>query len=220
MAELEQEPNMPAGHLAGLFNAQGPQRQLPDGLRRQQPGDRRGDRDHPPRRRRRDALRRHPQHDPPVRRHGFQPADRAFERNDEPERARRGRSTCTATGSCSAKAPRWSCSRNSSTPRSAARTIYGEIAGYGSTADAYRITDTHPEGRGAARCMTMALDDAGLNPDRDRLHQRPRHQHRRQRPRRDAGDQQGLRRAGLQDPGLQHQEHDGPPDRAPPGPRS
>jgi 3-oxoacyl-[acyl-carrier-protein] synthase II len=43
--------------------------------------------------------------------------------------------------------------------------IYGEIAGYGTTADAYRITDTHPEGRGAARCMTMALNDAGLNVD-------------------------------------------------------
>ena len=28
-------------------------------------------------------------------------------------------------------------------------TIYGEIVGYGSTADAFRITDTHPEGRGA-----------------------------------------------------------------------
>ena len=40
--------------------------------------------------------------------------------------------------------------------------IYGEIVGYGSTADAYRITDTHPEGRGAISCITMALDDAGL----------------------------------------------------------
>ena len=29
--------------------------------------------------------------------------------------------------------------------------IYGEVTGYGSTADAYRITDTHPEGRGATR---------------------------------------------------------------------
>ena len=55
--------------------------------------------------------------------------------------------------------------------------IYGEIVGYGSTADAFRITDTHPEGRGAISCMKMALDDAGLNPDDDRLHQRPRHQH-------------------------------------------
>jgi 3-oxoacyl-[acyl-carrier-protein] synthase II len=43
--------------------------------------------------------------------------------------------------------------------------IYGEVLGYGSTADAFRITDTHPEGRGAASCMKMALGDAGLNTD-------------------------------------------------------
>jgi 3-oxoacyl-[acyl-carrier-protein] synthase II len=43
-------------------------------------------------------------------------------------------------------------------------TIFGEILGYGSTADAYRVTDIHPEGRGAIRCMQMALRDAQLNP--------------------------------------------------------
>jgi 3-oxoacyl-[acyl-carrier-protein] synthase II len=43
-------------------------------------------------------------------------------------------------------------------------TIYGEVTGYGSTADAYRITDTHPEGRGATRCIKLALEDAHLNP--------------------------------------------------------
>ena len=40
--------------------------------------------------------------------------------------------------------------------------IYGELIGYGCTSDAYRITDIHPEGRGAASCMQMALDTAGL----------------------------------------------------------
>src|SRR4029079_3102647 len=43
--------------------------------------------------------------------------------------------------------------------------IYGEVTGYGSTADAYRITDTHPEGRGATRCIKLALEDAQLNAD-------------------------------------------------------
>jgi 3-oxoacyl-[acyl-carrier-protein] synthase II len=42
--------------------------------------------------------------------------------------------------------------------------IYGEILGYGTTADAFRITDTHPEGRGAITCMKMAMRDAGKNP--------------------------------------------------------
>jgi 3-oxoacyl-[acyl-carrier-protein] synthase II len=43
-------------------------------------------------------------------------------------------------------------------------TIYGEILGYGSTADAYRITDIHPEGRGAISCMRIAIRDAGIDP--------------------------------------------------------
>lgn len=43
--------------------------------------------------------------------------------------------------------------------------IYGEVMGYGCTADAYRITDIHPEGRGAIGCMTAALKDARLSPD-------------------------------------------------------
>lgn len=41
--------------------------------------------------------------------------------------------------------------------------IYGEIAGYGSSADAFRITDTHPDGRGAISCINMALSDAGIS---------------------------------------------------------
>ncbi len=44
-------------------------------------------------------------------------------------------------------------------------TIYGELLGYGSTADAFRITDTHPEGRGAASCIRLALEDAQVNPE-------------------------------------------------------
>jgi 3-oxoacyl-[acyl-carrier-protein] synthase II len=42
--------------------------------------------------------------------------------------------------------------------------IHGEIVGYGSTADAFRITDSHEEGRGAIACMKEALEVASLDP--------------------------------------------------------
>ncbi len=43
-------------------------------------------------------------------------------------------------------------------------TILAEVAGYGSTADAFRITDQHPEGLGAITAMKEALADSGLTP--------------------------------------------------------
>lgn len=44
-------------------------------------------------------------------------------------------------------------------------TIYAEVAGYGTTADAYHMTSPSPEGEGAQRSMRMALRNAGLNPE-------------------------------------------------------
>lgn len=41
--------------------------------------------------------------------------------------------------------------------------IFGEILGYGSSSDAYRITDMHPQGAGAVIAMKKAISDAGLN---------------------------------------------------------
>lgn len=41
-------------------------------------------------------------------------------------------------------------------------TIYAELTGYGSTSDAFRITDSHPDGRGAIACIERAVKDSGL----------------------------------------------------------
>lgn len=43
--------------------------------------------------------------------------------------------------------------------------IYGEIIGYGATGDAYHITSPAPNGEGAARAITQALEDASIAPD-------------------------------------------------------
>ena len=43
--------------------------------------------------------------------------------------------------------------------------IYAELAGYGTSMDAYKVTAPHPKGMGAERSMTAALIDSGLKPD-------------------------------------------------------
>ncbi len=43
--------------------------------------------------------------------------------------------------------------------------IYAELAGFGMSADAYHMTTPCEDGEGAARCMTIALKNAGMNID-------------------------------------------------------
>jgi 3-oxoacyl-[acyl-carrier-protein] synthase II len=42
--------------------------------------------------------------------------------------------------------------------------IYAEVAGYGSTCDAYHITAPSPDGEGGARAMKLAMEEAGVTP--------------------------------------------------------
>jgi 3-oxoacyl-[acyl-carrier-protein] synthase II len=82
-------------------------------------------------------------------------------RNDEPERASR---PFDAERDGFVIGEGASCVVLESLERARARnaTVYGEIAGYGRNADAYHITAPSPGGAGAAACMQLALDDAGV----------------------------------------------------------
>ncbi|MFS1299811.1 beta-ketoacyl-[acyl-carrier-protein] synthase family protein [Streptosporangium longisporum] len=43
--------------------------------------------------------------------------------------------------------------------------VYGEVAGYGASTDAYNLTSPHPEGTAVERAVRLALKDAGVTPD-------------------------------------------------------
>jgi 3-oxoacyl-[acyl-carrier-protein] synthase II len=43
--------------------------------------------------------------------------------------------------------------------------VYAEVLGYGSSLDAYRVTDPEPNGKGAALSMMKAMADAELRPE-------------------------------------------------------
>jgi 3-oxoacyl-[acyl-carrier-protein] synthase II len=44
-------------------------------------------------------------------------------------------------------------------------TVLGEVAGYGSTSDAYHLTAPEPSGAAATRAIELAMTDAGIGPD-------------------------------------------------------
>lgn len=163
VAELEQEPNMPAGHLAGLFNAQGPNINCLTACAAssQAVGEaveiiRRGESD---------VMLSGGTHTMihPFGVTGFNLLTALSTQNDPPEKASRPFDRKRDGFVLGEGAGMVVLEELEHAKRRGAR-IYGEIVGYGSTADAFRITDTHPEGRGAISCMEMALEDAGLDP--------------------------------------------------------
>jgi 3-oxoacyl-[acyl-carrier-protein] synthase II len=164
IAELEQEPNMPSSYLASMFNAQGPNANCLTACAASSQAV--GEATEIIRRGEADVMLSGGAHSMihPFGVTGFNLLTALSERNDEPERASRP-FDLHRDGFVLGEGAAMVVLEEYERAKARGATIYGEIAGYGTTADAFRITDTHPEGRGAASCVTMALRDAGLNQD-------------------------------------------------------
>ena len=162
--ESEQEPGTPAGHLAGLFGAQGPNANCLTACAAstQAIGEateiiRRGDAD---------VMLSGGTHSMihPFGVTGFNLLTALSTRNNEPTRASRPFDR-DRDGFILGEGAGMVVLEELEHAKARGARIHGEVAGYGSTADAFRLTDTHDEGRGAIACIREALADAGLNPE-------------------------------------------------------
>lgn len=160
-AELEQEPNMPLTHLAMEFDAQGPTMNCLTACAAstQAIGEameilRRGDAD---------VMLTGGAHTMihPFGVTGFNRLTALSTRNDSPATASRPFSV-DRDGFVMGEGGGILVVETLEHAHTRGATILAEITGYGSTADAYRITDMHPEGRGAVTAMKRALEDAGV----------------------------------------------------------
>jgi 3-oxoacyl-[acyl-carrier-protein] synthase II len=163
-SELEQEPNMAAGHLAARFDAQGPNLNCLTACAASSQAI--GEASEIIRRGEADVMLSGGAHSMihPFGVTGFNLLTALSTRNDQPTRASRPFDKdrdgfVLGEGGAMVVLEELEHAWRRGAP------IHGELVGFGSTADAFRITDTHPEGRGAAACLTMALADARLNPD-------------------------------------------------------
>jgi 3-oxoacyl-[acyl-carrier-protein] synthase II len=161
--ELEQEPNMPASHMAAMFNAQGPNLNCLTACAAssQAIGEaseiiRRGDAD---------VMLSGGAHSMihPFGVTGFNRLTALSESNDHPTKASRPFDRLR-DGFVLGEGSAMIVLEDYERAKARGAHIYGEILGYGSTADAYRVTDIHPDGRGAIGCMRQAISDAQLEP--------------------------------------------------------
>ncbi|MCI0334228.1 MAG: beta-ketoacyl-[acyl-carrier-protein] synthase family protein [Planctomycetes bacterium] len=161
--ELEQEPNMPAAYVATRFGAEGPNFNCLTACAASSQAI--GEATEIIRRGEADVMLSGGAHSMihPFGVTGFNLLTALSERNDEPQRASRPFDLnrdgfILGEGGAMVVLEDYEHAKKRGAP------IYGEILGYGTTADAFRITDTHPEGRGAITCMKMAMRDAAKNP--------------------------------------------------------
>jgi 3-oxoacyl-[acyl-carrier-protein] synthase II len=163
MSELEQEPHMPASHMASMFNAQGPNANCLTACAASSQAI--GEAAELIRRGEADLMLSGGTHSMihPFGVTGFNLLTALSTRNDEPTKASRPFDK-DRDGFVLGEGSAMLVLEDLDHAQARGAKIYGEVLGYGSTADAFRITDTHPEGRGATSCIRLALEDASLNP--------------------------------------------------------
>jgi 3-oxoacyl-[acyl-carrier-protein] synthase II len=162
--EAEQEPGTPSGHLASMFGARGPNANCLTACAASSQAI--GEAFELIRRGNAEVILSGGTHSMihPFGVTGFILLTALSTRNDEPERASRPFDR-DRDGFILGEGAGMLLLEELGHARARGARIHGEIVGYGSTADAFRITDSHDEGRGAIACMKEALEDARLDPE-------------------------------------------------------
>jgi 3-oxoacyl-[acyl-carrier-protein] synthase II len=161
LRELEQEPNMPAAHIAMLTGARGPTRSCLTACAAstQAVGEatmliRKGDAD---------VIIAGGAHSMihPLGVTGFNRLTALSTRNDSPETASRP-FTASRDGFVLGEGAAIVILESLSSAKKRGVGILAEVIGYGSSSDAFRVTDMHEDGRGATQAINAALADAGI----------------------------------------------------------
>ena len=162
MRELEQEPNMPAAHIAMLTAARGPTRSCLTACAAstQAVGEatmliRRGDAD---------VMIAGGAHSMihPLGLTGFNRLTALSTRNDSPQTASRP-FAASRDGFILGEGAAILILESLSSAKKRNAEILAEVIGFGSSSDAFRVTDMHDQGRGAIQAITAALTDAGIS---------------------------------------------------------
>ena len=162
--EAEQEPGTPAGYLAGVFGARGHNATCLTACAASAQAI--GEAVEVIRRGAADVMLTGGTHSMihPFGVTGFILLTAMSTRNDDPERASRPFDR-DRDGFLLGEGAACSCSKSSNTPGPEAPSSTARSPATASTADAFRLTDSHDEGRGAVAAMQGALADAGLEPE-------------------------------------------------------
>jgi 3-oxoacyl-[acyl-carrier-protein] synthase II len=162
MRELEQEPNMPAAHIALITGARGPSRSCLTACAAstQAVGEaamiiRRGDAD---------VMIAGGVHSMihPLGLTGFNRLTALSTRNDSPQTASRP-FTASRDGFVLGEGAAIVVLESESSAKKRGVQILAEVIGYGSSSDAFRVTDMHEQGRGAIQAINAALADTGIS---------------------------------------------------------